>query len=402
MSNQDNATPGSSSAFNPYTQIFNITLSDGVTQIGVSLDDMNYVVGIYYSQSISYGVQFGLCGGIFLALVTFSLPERMRKVSVRLQAAALLVNMFRTLLLALYYPSNFTELYDLASGEYLKVNNLDFFVSIGSNAAGGMTFLLIQCILMMHLWTIMQLWPPTIKWVTMTVSVLSSMALLALKIVVYVLYSQAALRIEPVSTYTGRLFFVSNVFFAANIFWFAGLFNVKLIMHLVKNKRFLPSRNKFTPIEVLVVTNGLMMVIPTIFASLQLTRMAFRFEVVPWMMTSIICVLSYGSLVAQRISNSPIQSFANIGSPSGSNGNRNNRSLSLNNHGLISTNGEPMASGSRNLENESHPGRAHMVRAGTSCSLSPTKMDIEARAVLVERDLDQQSEKRMASGREEV
>ncbi|KKF95981.1 Fungal pheromone mating factor STE2 GPCR [Ceratocystis platani] len=348
MSNQDNATPGSSSAFNPYTQIFNITLSDGVTQIGVSLDDMNYVVGIYYSQSISYGVQFGLCGGIFLALVTFSLPERMRKVSVRLQAAALLVNMFRTLLLALYYPSNFTELYDLASGEYLKVNNLDFFI------------------------------------------------------VVYVLYSQAALRIEPVSTHTGRLFFVSNVFFAANIFWFAGLFNVKLIMHLAKNKRFLPSRNKFTPIEVLVVTNGLMMVIPTIFASLQLTRMAFRFEVVPWMMTSIICVLSYGSLVAQRISNSPIQSFANIGSPSGSNGNRNNRSLSLNNHGLISTNGEPMASGSRNLENKSHAGRAHMVRAGTSCSLSPTKMDIEARAVLVERDLDQQSEKRMASGREEV
>ncbi|KAL5604271.1 hypothetical protein BROUX41_002244 [Berkeleyomyces rouxiae] len=378
-------------AFDPYTQVFNLTASDGVTQFPVALDILNTAIKRYYAQCISYGVQFGLCFGLLLSLLILSPTERIRKIGVRLQMAGLLCNMLRVLLLALYYTSNWTELYDMASGEYLQVDDTDLFKTVSSTVMLLVLLALIGCMLTVHAWSLMRMWAPLAKWTALAISVGVTMALLSFKIVVAVMYTRATLRMEGASRRAQWLSFASNIMYAAVIFWFAMLFNVKLVTHLVKNRRFLPLRNRLTPIETLVITNGIMMIIPVSFASMSWADISHYLDVIPWMSTSTICVVAYGSLAAQRITNSTVSSLGHIESANISNNSRSNY-VNIRNLGSMETQSQLITS--RNANSVLSSGQKTLVgRRDTSSRMSPTKTDIEAGAVLVERDLDQHSEK---------
>ncbi|KAG5979074.1 hypothetical protein E4U55_005599 [Claviceps digitariae] len=311
------------------------------------------------SISLNYGFQLGACFLLLLITLLFTPPGKLLRPSSLLHLAGLTVCIIRTALLQAFFLSPLNHLYPFWSGDYSSVPRLYVHNSIAGTCFSLLLLMVLEAALMHQAWTMVSLWSSPIKVPLVALSALISLFTVGWRFAFAVVQSKAAMGIVTTRSlgWVGKAALVLN---CLSICWFCALFNVKLVLHLLTNRGILRSASSsrsLTPMEVLVMTNGVLMVVPVIFAALEWAHFP-NFESASLTHTSVALILPLGTLAAQQITHhgSPLAYL----SPGGSTASRPN-GRSHNSH----------TSSSNFVRSEKFGFQAHTATTVTAASSSP-------------------------------
>lgn len=247
--------------FNPHTQNISFLAADGQTKIEIPLDIVDLVSFESLSVCISYGTQIGACLIMLLSVLIMTPSPKLGRPSNLLHIAGLSICIVRMTLLAVYYVSSFNEFYNYWADDHASVGLRDYQVSIASCVFSLLLTVVIEAALMNQAWTMVHLWPGVAKYSLSGLSVAIALLSVGWKVAATVVQAQTILALSSPVTYWWIIQWalITN---AVSICWFCALFNAKLIIHLATNRGILPSYKALTPMEILVMTNGILMIVP--------------------------------------------------------------------------------------------------------------------------------------------
>ncbi|KAG6001703.1 hypothetical protein E4U21_003906 [Claviceps maximensis] len=276
-----------------------LTPQDPISIPITSIDDFN---DESIAISLNHGFQLGACFILLLVTLLLTPPTKRLRPSTLLHFAALTVCLIRTALLQTFYLSPLNHLYPVWSGDFDSVPRSSLHSSVAGTCFSLLLLMVLEAALMHQAWTMVSLWPSAIKVSLVAASALISLLTVGWRFAFAIIQSNATL--ELVSTrdqgWVGKVALVLN---CLSIFWFCALFNIKLVLHLLTNRGILrsaSSRRVLTPMEVLIMTNGVLMVVPVIFAALEWAHFA-KFESASLTHTSVALILPLGTLIAQQM-----------------------------------------------------------------------------------------------------
>nr|CAP17774.1 pheromone receptor 2 [Neurospora intermedia] len=274
--------------FDNYGHLLNVTTTDVDT-----LNDMMISITINYATQI--GATF-----IMLAIMLLMTPRRrFKRLPTIISLLALCINLIRVVLLALFYPSHWTDFYVLYSGDWQFVPPSDMQISVAATVLSIPVTALLLSALMVQAWSMMQLWTPLWRALVVLVSGLLSLATVAMSFANCIFQAKNILYADPLPAYWVRKLYLALT--TGSISWFTFLFMIRLVMHMWTNRSILPSMKGLKAMDVLIITNSILMLIPVLFAGLEFLDSASGFESGSLTQTSVVIVLPLGTLVAQRI-----------------------------------------------------------------------------------------------------
>ncbi|AEO59368.1 hypothetical protein MYCTH_2032939, partial [Thermothelomyces thermophilus ATCC 42464] len=299
--------------FNPLNQTSFVLYSDGTTPIPFNTHNVTEMYLQATSLSILYGTQVGACVMMLAVVLGMTPSARFRRAPTLVSIVALALNAVRMVLLALFFTTTWVDLYVLVSQDAAVVPRRAFVLSAAATALSVPVTALILAALSLQAWSMLRLW--SVVWKVPAVA--ASLGLVGLtmgfSITTTVIQVRAILFADLASIATwARQTYLCLI--TASICWFCFLFNVRLVMHMWTNRSILPSMKGLKAMDVLVITNGILMFVPADFwcSSETTTTVVFsglefgnweRFEPASITQTSVIVVLPLGTLVAQRLAN---------------------------------------------------------------------------------------------------
>ena len=244
----------------PRLQNFTIQTAWGENvTIPMGLVDAKHRYGVNLCSS--YGTQIGASIMMLLVVLVMNPVVKLMRTYTAVQVAALAVNVIRMVLLCLFWPSQWKTFYAVFAGDYQFVPRGDYAISVAANVSSLTLTILVELCLVMQAWTMMNLWNDLWKWLAAASSAILSLVTIGFRFAFCVLQSKAILdttSAQPIEWVAKT----SMTIGAVSIFWYCGLFNVQLIIHLVKNRRFLPRMAGLSPMEALAFANGIIMFVP--------------------------------------------------------------------------------------------------------------------------------------------
>lgn len=247
--------------FNPYEQSVSFLAADGKTPIEVPLPAIDSFNEESVSVCINYGTQLGAAFIMLLVILLMTPSHKFRRPSTILHITALVFCIIRMAMLSAFFPSPFNEFYNFWAGDYSSVSAKHFHISVAGNCFSLLLVITVETALMYQAWTMVHLWPNLAKYTLSAVSLIITLLTVSWRLAFTVVLSKATLQEEsarPVR-WVVQWSIITN---AISICWFCALFNAKLILHLATNRSLLPSNRTLKPMEVLVMTNGILMIIP--------------------------------------------------------------------------------------------------------------------------------------------
>ncbi|PNY24076.1 Uncharacterized protein TCAP_05984 [Tolypocladium capitatum] len=287
--------------FDPLTQNVTFLGPDGRTPIGVPIPALDALDDVSISVTLNYGIQAGACLAMLLAVLAVTTPAaKLRRPSALLHVLALATVVVRNGLLVAYYLSPVAHFYQLHSGDFSSVPRSCLYASVAGNVVSLALVVVVEAALMNQAWAMVTLWPDPAKYGLAAASLLVTLLTAGFRLAFTVIQNQAVLDLTPPLAFAWVVHgaVVTN---ALSIFWFCALFNLKLVMHLVRNRGILPSTKTLTSMEMLVMTNGVLMVVPVVFAGLEWGTFQ-NFEAGSLTLTSVALILPLGTMAAQQIS----------------------------------------------------------------------------------------------------
>ncbi|KAK3998054.1 fungal pheromone mating factor STE2 GPCR-domain-containing protein [Cladorrhinum sp. PSN332] len=329
---------GPSGPFDPLNQVFVILGPDGTTQIPLTPSLVSSFYSDAASLSILYGTQIGACFIMLVVVLAMTPSARFKRVPTIISILSLTLNMIRMILLSLFYPSAWTGFYTLFSMDYQFVPRVDYNISVTATVLSIPVTMLIMAALFIQAWSMVQLWRPVYKWPVTGLSLALVLTTIGFNFAGVVFQARSILYTEvPRLEVWVRQTYLGSI--TASICWFCFLFNIRLVMHMWTNRSILPSLKGLKAMDVLVITNGILMFVPVIFAGMEFAQYT-NFESASLTQTSVIVVLPLGTLVAQRLAapqwfNSSLPSARHTGgsNPSGSTNNTGRPLLMSHNNG---------------------------------------------------------------------
>lgn len=251
---------------NPTNQTIQLIMSPtgSKTFIPLSVVDQNNKTIVV--QTIGYGAEIG-ASIIMLAIILVMTPKtKFWRFSTYLNIASLCNNIVRLILLVIYFESSWVGFYTLYSGDYSFVSKTDFNTSIASTVMGVPQNVMIMSALIIQAWAMMRFWPRAYKWCIILVSVVLVLleigfmgAAQTYQIMTLYFSREQSYDIITRTAWVRYSYLGSEV---GCICWFCFLFIAKLAMHLWKNRSFLPTTKGLGAMDALVMTNGVLMLIP--------------------------------------------------------------------------------------------------------------------------------------------
>ncbi|KAL2149018.1 hypothetical protein VTH82DRAFT_1704 [Thermothelomyces myriococcoides] len=287
--------------FDPLNQTSFVLYSDGVTQVPFNTHDITEIYIQATSLSILYGTQVGACVMTLAVVLGMTPSARFRRATTLVSVAALALNAVRMVLLALFFTTTWVDLYVIVSQDAAVVPRRAFHLSAAATALSVPVTALILAALCLQAWSMLQLWTVVCK-VPVAVASLGLVGLtIGFSITTTVIQMRAILFADLSSVADwARQTYLSLI--TASICWFCFLFNVRLVMHMWTNRSILPTMKGLKAMDVLVITNGILMFVPVVFSALEFCDWE-RFEPASITQTSVIVVLPLGTLIAQRLAN---------------------------------------------------------------------------------------------------
>ncbi|KAG5930147.1 hypothetical protein E4U42_002886 [Claviceps africana] len=292
----------------------NITLLTPQAPVSIPITVLDAFNDESISISLNYGFQIGACALLLVVLLVVTPTAKLLRPSSLLHVAGLAVCLVRTALLAAFFLSPLNHMYPVWSGDFSSVPRLYLHNSVAGTCFSLLLLLVLETALMHQAWTMVSLWPAPVKVVLVAVSALISLLTAGWRCAFAVIQTRAALDLSP----TRGLGWVAEAALVLNcltICWYCALFNVKLVLHLLTNRGILrsaSSRRTLTPMEVLVMTNGVLMIVPVTFAALEWAHFP-NFESASLTHTSVALILPLGTLAAQQITQGRTLGFLSPG-----------------------------------------------------------------------------------------
>lgn len=306
----------------PLHQNITLTMPDGSGML-ISLAEIDWNQSYIVGKTIDYAVEFGASLMMLIVLLALTPRSKLWRPTSLVNIAALINNLPRTILLAIYFESSWTQFYVLYGGDPRFVTDADFRNSVASVAFVIPQNLLMMAALMLQAWAMVTLWSRPYKWGILVVSALLSLAEVSFMLAVQSDQIRSYYPGYDPSVYLPRRLFLRYVYLALEltcICWFCFIFILRLGMHMVQNRSFLPSTKGVAAMDMLVMTNGVLMLIPgkpgssdrdlgvwltqrhepVVLISMQVSG-KFIIETGSLVYTSIIIVLPLGTLIAQRL-----------------------------------------------------------------------------------------------------
>jgi len=137
-----NVTPASSPAFDPFSQIFTLLLSDG-TPFNVSIPDLDDFIQYNVQICINYSAQLGASVALLVVLLLLTKSEKRRAPIFILNSLSLALNTIRNVLQCLYFTGPFSETYAYLAQDYSRVPHSPYATSIAGNV---LTLMLLICL----------------------------------------------------------------------------------------------------------------------------------------------------------------------------------------------------------------------------------------------------------------
>ncbi|KAM0465936.1 hypothetical protein ACHAPV_000885 [Trichoderma viride] len=312
--------------FDPTTQDVTLRISPSGPPLHIPLSLIDSFNDETVSIVLNYGTQLGAAITMLLVVLFTTPPSKFLRTAHLLHLLGLLVCIVRTVLLALYFESPFAHFYAVWSNDYSGVPAWTYRESVAGTVFSMLLVAVNDVALMNQAWTMVSLWPTGTKYVLCAVSLLVSLLSVAARTAFTVIQCKAIYDLTPAIQFTWLVHAMVILNICTTV-WFCALFNSKIIIHLITNRGVLPSRRAMSPMEVLVVTNGVLMIIPVIFAFIEF-RPILNFESSSLTPASITLILPLGSLVAQRLAQTnqnAVPSISGYPSSAGAGGYKNNR-----------------------------------------------------------------------------
>ncbi|KAG8168937.1 hypothetical protein KVR01_001686 [Diaporthe batatas] len=286
----------------PLHQNITLTMPDGSGML-ISLAEIDFNQSYIVGKTIDYAVEFGASLIMLFVLLALTPKSKLWRAASIINMVALINNLPRTILLAIYFESSWTQFYVLYGGDQRFVSDSDFRNSVASVALVIPQNLLMMAALMLQAWAMVTLWSRTYKWGILVVSALLSLAEVSFMLAVQSDQIRSYYPGYNPAVYLPRRLFLRYVYLALEltcICWFCFIFMLRLGMHMVQNRSFLPSTKGVAAMDMLVMTNGVLMLIPVVLISMQVSQ-KFIIETGSLVYTSLIIVLPLGTLIAQRL-----------------------------------------------------------------------------------------------------
>lgn len=251
-----------------WNQTIHMTLSPaaGGVELPIYLSEIDYNNNVMVIQTIGYGTEIG-ASILMLAIILVMTPKtKFWRFSTYLNIASLCNNIIRLTLLVTYFESTWVGFYTLYSGDDTYVSKTDFNTSIASTVIGIPQNIMIMSALILQAGAMVRFWPQTYKWCIILVSA----ALVLLEIGFMIASEVYQIMTFWQSQYAAYAFITKTAWVRYSylglevtcVCWFCFLFIAKLATHLWKNRSFLPTTKGLGAMDALVMTNGVLMLIP--------------------------------------------------------------------------------------------------------------------------------------------
>ncbi|PNP60049.1 hypothetical protein THARTR1_00073 [Trichoderma harzianum] len=310
--------------FNPYTQNITIIGPPGYPPMPVPIAQIDAFNDETASIVLNYGAQLGASLAMLLVILLTTPSQKFLRASNLLHVLALIVCAVRTVFLAFYFLSPFAHFYQVWSGDYSQIPAWNFRTSIAGTVLSMLLAIIAEGALMYQAWTMVSLFASRAKYALSFLSLLVTLITTGFRVASTVIQCESILNLQSSRKY-GWLLKTTLIWNTCSIAWFCALFNSKLVCHLISNRGVLPSRRAMTPMEVLIMANGILMFVPGKLSSLSpsyhpvLSLTIFPtviFAILEWYHfinfeagsltpTSIAIILPLASLAAQRLSQAP-------------------------------------------------------------------------------------------------
>ncbi|CAI6099608.1 unnamed protein product [Clonostachys chloroleuca] len=288
--------------FDPYMQNVTFLLADGMTPINATVFMIDAFNSYSISVSINYGAQLGAAMLMLIAMLVMTPSAKLRRPSGILHVTILVLCIIRMALLATAFLSPFNEFYNHWAVDYSTIERQHYNASVAATTFSLLLVVFTEFALIYQAWTMVTLWPSVAKYVLCALSLCVTLLTISWRIAATVVQNRATMTLTSAadSLWIMKAAVITN---AISICWFCAVFNMKLVIHLVTNRGVLPSSRVLSPMEVLVMTNGILMVVPVIFSGLEWGHFV-NFESASLTLTSVAIILPLGTLAAQRVSQS--------------------------------------------------------------------------------------------------
>lgn len=244
-------------------QAINITLPNG-SQMSVPLSVIDSNNNFFNCRSMAYGVEVGASIIMLIVILTMTPKTKFWRFITFLNIAALCNNIIRVILLAMYYESSWVTIYTLYTQDLTWVNKTDVANTVAATVLSIPQNIMIMAALVTQAWAMVKLWPRMLKWSIFSVSlalVLLQIGFMAATQAYQITFELPWMSAEIMLSHM----WVRYGFLALEVIsicWFCFLFNFKLVTHLWKNRSFLPQSKGLSAMDALVMTNGVLMLIP--------------------------------------------------------------------------------------------------------------------------------------------
>ncbi|TFA99687.1 hypothetical protein CCMA1212_008441 [Trichoderma ghanense] len=290
-------------SFDPYTQNITILLSPSSPPISIPIPLIDTFNDETASIITNYAAQLGASLTMLLVLLaTTPSSKLLRATTSLLHALALVVCVVRTLLLVYFFLTPFSHFYQVWTGDFSRIPAWNYRTSIAGTVLSALLAIVTDAALVNQAWTMVSLFAPRTRYAVCFLSLLITLLAVSFRVAYTVIQCEGITDLAAPRRYAWliRTTLICNT---ASIAWFCALFNSKLVAHLVGNRGVLPSRRAMSPMEVLIMANGILMIVPVIFAILEWHHF-INFEAGSLTPTSIAIILPLSCLAAQRIATS--------------------------------------------------------------------------------------------------
>lgn len=247
--------------FDPFNQNVTFLSADGKTPLYVPFAALDAFHDESASVCINYGAQLGACIIMLLVLLIQTPAAKFRRPSTILHIAGLVICSIRMVLLVAWFPSAFNDFYAVWGLDYSLVPRSAYNLSLAANSFSVILVVVIEAALMNQAWTMIRLWGDFWRYLVVGSSAIVTLLTIGWRITFAVFQSRAILELK-VSKHHDWVIYWCVITNAISICWFCAIFNLKLVWHIVSNRGMLPSYKTMSPMEVLVMTNGMLMIIP--------------------------------------------------------------------------------------------------------------------------------------------
>jgi pheromone alpha factor receptor len=249
---------GTNSTFDPYTQPITIFLADGVTPISISIADIDFIYSYTMKLCINYGAQLGACLVMFFVLAVLTTEKNRRKPLFALNLLSLFLGFLRTLLLALYNVSPWTELYTFYSMDFSAVPRSAYATSVAATVIPLLMTITINMSLTVQTYTVCKIMEKKYAYPVIAMSFIVVLLAIGFRFAQVVTNSIAILTLNLYSPQWIRAGTLITGTMA--IWWFSIVFTGKLIWTLYNRKR--QGWKQWGAVRVLAIMGGCTMIIP--------------------------------------------------------------------------------------------------------------------------------------------